>query len=196
MSGYIRRGKDLYDPSSGALVGYVDLNGAEQSLVSGAGNRFSGTRSAPISTFNGASSSGVVGTPVQLKISAGSIVYGQSLTELSFVLRKVGTSTGTIDVRFGTTQSTADTVVSPSTGNGFTATDPQEFEFRLSLSYSAGKVYGRWTRYLATGGFVTDGTETTIAFDPAVDNYLSIVLSGFSAGTTVALLAARFQHFQ
>ena len=40
MSGYIRREDRLFDPTTGALVGYIDANGNEQlgSPVSGGGN--------------------------------------------------------------------------------------------------------------------------------------------------------------
>jgi hypothetical protein len=165
------------------------------SVLGGESLRFQGTRTVPISTFNGASASGVAGVPTTIKIPANTIIYGQSRTELDVTVRKNGTSLGTFDIRFGPNNGTADTVVSPSTGNGFTATTPQEFEYRLQLSYSAGKVFSRWTRYFATGSFTFDSVELTIAFNPAVDNYLSVVFSGFSAGTTVDLLALRFNHF-
>src|ERR1044071_4157633 len=35
MGNYIRRGANLFDPTSGALVGYVDINGVEQLNSSG-----------------------------------------------------------------------------------------------------------------------------------------------------------------
>jgi len=40
MSGYIRREDRLFDPTTGALVGYIDANGNEQALVSGAWSYF------------------------------------------------------------------------------------------------------------------------------------------------------------
>jgi hypothetical protein len=169
-----------------------------QALVSDAGNsrRFQGTRTVPISTFNGASSSGVVGIPTSLRIPANTIVYGQSRTQLEFVLRKVGASTGFIATHFGPNNSAVDTSVAPATGNAFTATDPQEFEFRLIFSYSVGRVYVRLTRYFTAAGFATDGADTAVAFDPAVDNFVNVVLSGMSAGTTVALTSLAFDHFR
>ena len=155
---------------------------------------FNGTRSAPVSTFNGALTNGIPALPQPILIPASMVTAGESATEVRIVLRKIGTGTGAWSLKFGPTNGLGDADISPAIGTSFSATDPLEFILTFRLTYSSGKVFCTGNRGMASTSFNVDGKETSV--DVGVDNYLNVALNTFSSGTSVALVSFDVQHFR
>jgi hypothetical protein len=153
-----------------------------------------GTRSSPVSTFLGASTNGVCGLPSPIVISEAQIAVGKSFTDIYFVLRKTGTGTGGLSVKFGPANGLSDTDIQPSIGNSFSATDPLEFYMSLRVTYSAGKVFVTGQRRVnGSSSPLSDAKETSVSLTG--DNYMNIALNTFSAGTNVDLVSLSVRHF-
>lgn len=152
--------------------------------------REGGTTAAPLSTFNGATSSGVIGTAQPLLFPGNSIIPGISCIKFRAQVGKAGASVGSLDVRLGTTNSSADTNLMSGVAPSWTATTPSEIFLDGVITFGTG---GR-AKLVATanvqsvGNNFRFGAEVT-GLDFTVDNYLNFVISGTSAGTTFPVVA-------
>ena len=162
--------------------------------IPGLSYTFNGTRSAPVSTFDGALTNGIPALPQPILIPASMVTAGESATEVRIVLRKIGTGTGGWSLKFGPTNGLGDADISPAIGTSFSATDPLEFILTFRLTYSSGKVFCTGNRGVASTSFNVDGKETSVNI--GVDNYLNVALNTFSSGTSVALVSFDVQHFR
>lgn len=199
------------DPITGATTALEDKNGVELGLpfltsaqaaaVAIYTKRFTGTIAVPVSSFNGASSSGLAGLPSSIAIPANSITAGSSKTTIRYVARKVGTGTAFLTLRYGPLNSLSDTdPLSNASGTQFSATDPLEIEWFVTITYAYGKGHVRFQRNVPTSGFFFDASKTSSWVDFTVDatvvNYINFAWSGAAAGSTYDLIEAEVQHFQ
>lgn len=179
----------LHDPATGNLIG------ANGSSVSGGGLTFraAGRVSVPISSFNGAASSGVLGKPADIKIPANTLVDGSSQITVRATVRKTGTDAASyFQIQGGPTNGTGDANLF---GGGANVTNFSwsatglEVVFEVTFAYKSGGFGVTLRRSREGDGSLSQQIgEFTGTWNNAVDNYLNFVISSATAGNTYDLL--------
>lgn len=175
---------------------------AVQALVAGARNfRASGRASSPISTFNGASASGVLGKPSDILLPANFLGDGTGQIIVRAVVRKTGTDAASyFQIHLGPSNGLADVNLFSGASNvtnfSWSATG-LEVVFEATFDYKSGGfgVTNRRSRE-GDGSLSQQVGEFTGTYNNAVDNYLNFVISGATAGNTYDLLGYEVKAFQ
>jgi hypothetical protein len=162
--------------------------------VSGAGiaqqvsRHASGRASSPVSTFNGASSSGVLGKPDDIPLPV--LVDGKSRIKLRFMVRKTGTDAASYcQLHIGPANGLADpNVLSGSTGTQFASSTPYPALYELELHYKSGGFQITGNRFVSGVGQTPISWEFTGTFVNDGNAKLNVAITGATAGNTYDLV--------
>lgn len=132
--------------------------------------------------FAGTTGSGKINLGDDILIPGNTLIPGTSIIKAKFNVRRTGTDASYLDVRFGTTNGTGDTPII--TAVQFNAgVNPGDVILDLVISITAGRLTTLCQQTLinvaGTSGAVP---SEVIGFNFAVDNYLSLVVSGTTSG--------------
>ena len=190
--------EDIVTSKTNPLIGKVEADFAGIKFCPPKSYRASGSAAAPVSTFNGASTVGVLGKPASILIPANFLIDGSGQIEAKIRIRKTGTDAASyFQMHIGPTDGTGDPNVLAGAGSTqFSAVTPYDATFSILLSYKSGKFSAAFQRDVPNVGAGMSAIEFTGTYDNTVTNYLNFVITGATAGNTYDLLAYSVNVFQ
>lgn len=177
-------------------------------VIYGDGNQFSvsggvvsiatagGSSAAPISTFNGALSSGKFGLAGSgsIVIPANKLVSGSSRVRILVQAKKSGTDAASfLQINFGPLNSVSDPVIA---NVPFASTNPLQPTIEANIAITASSLYSSFITQRPNVGLGTGVVEITTGVNLAVDNYVNFSISGATNGNTYLLLGYQVDVFQ
>ena len=197
MSGQIlRNSANVHNQDTGVMEGYVNpVTGRVESLAEGtaagafadlilhrAGNLTTGTGADLVFSGAGGAGAGKLNTGVDIRIPAGTLVAGSSILKFSLHARRTGTDTSYLDVRFGTTNGTADGIMA-SAAQFSAGVNPGDITMEVVASATAARLTST-NQISIVNAAGTGVTITELAgLNFAVDNFITVVVAGCTTGS-------------
>ena len=212
MVNRVNRNVEFLTNDSGELVGYQKSPGNEVGIVTAQTNNVTGgielspdigvpfqakaggTPALPVSTFDGASSSGAFGLPKRILIPANTLKSGSRI-RLSVHLGKTGAGVAFFQVHLGPLDSLTDPNLLDGAAPQFTTLTPSKWILDINMSCGTSSINAVWHRASLNVGQGSGFPAEKTGLDFAVDNYVNLAITGAAAASTYTLIEYHLEVF-